>query len=253
VALRFRSELWVRIGPHHCALALWRAGWHSRPAVALSMAGNGPEAALRSALQALSDAGHALPRWAQVVLEDECLTYHLLPVQRRWRDAVNRARTVFALGTGDADLQVTLRLAPGGRRWLAAAVSSGLVQVLHATLAGQGVSVRSLRAALGEDLHRRRAQLPRGDGLLVLLRQQGLQLMALRGGALEALSWEHCLVDDPYTVRARLQSFATQQRLESAETCVVPADAWQYARLTGLADAEGWRLLQPLPACRGPA
>lgn len=247
VALRLRSELWVRIGPQHCALALWCAGWQARPAVALSMAGDWPEAALRSALQALRDTGHALPRSAVVVLEDECLSYYLLPAQRRWRDAVDRARDLFASGAGDAALQVTLCLAPGGRRWLAAAVSGELVHALSVALAAQGVSLRSLRAALGEDLRFRRAELPRGDGLLALLRQRGLQLMALRGGALEALSWEPCQVDEPYTVRERLLAFAERHNLENAETCVLPADAWQHVRLTGLADAEGWRLLEPLP------
>lgn len=247
VALRFRSELWVRIGPQHCALALWRAGWRTRPAVALSMAGDWPEAALRSALQALRGTGHVLPRSAVVVLEDECLSYYLLPAQRRWRDAVDRARTLFAANTGDEALQVTLCLAPGGRRWLAAAVSGELVHALGVALAAHGVAMSSLRAALGEDLQFRRAELPRGDGLVALLRQRGLQLMALRQGALEALSWEPCQVDEPYTVRERLLSFAAGQGLDNAETCVLPADAWQHARLTGLADAEGWRLLEPLP------
>lgn len=247
MALRLRSELWVRIGPQHCALALWRAGWRSHPAVALSMAGDWPEAALRSALQAVRRTGHALPRSAVVVVEDECLSYYLLPAQHRWRDAVDRARALFAVNTGDEALQVTLGLAPGGQRWLAAAVSGELVHGLGAALGSQGVAIRSMRAALAEDLQYRRADLPRGDALVALLRQRGLQLMALRHGALEALCWESCQVDVPYTVRERLMGFAVRQGLENAETCVLPADAWQHARLTGLAEAEGWRLLPPLP------
>lgn len=252
---RLRSELRLRLGPRGCVAGLWARGWSGRPVAALSMGGESAPAALQAALQALRDAGHALPRAALLVLEDECLYHALLPLQGRWRDAPALARAHFAQALGEAGLHVALRLAPGGRGWLAAAVEADWLQALQDVLAQEGVALRSLRPALGEDLWRRRAELPRGDGVLALLRQQGLQLLALRAGALEQLSWERCAVDEPGTVQARVRAFSARLGLEDAGACVLPVDAWQHARLQPLAQAQGWRLLpvNPPPPFVAPA
>ncbi len=261
-----KNELRLRVGPQACEASLWRAGWPARCTGAATARG-GAGVALELALGTLIADGHELPRRASLCADDEFLYYATLPANGSFNDSVAQARAHFTAMLDADDWLVLTHLAPCGRIWLAVAIAAELVDGWRATLAERGVELRHVRAALFDDIWRLRAELPKGEGLVVLLRREGVMMVGLRQGVIVDIAWERCAVDDAAVLRARVQghrellSFELAESAENAEleqssaqplplplplilpVFVAAADAAQQAEVATLAAGQGWQWL----------
>lgn len=261
MSLLLKNELRLSVGGLHSAAALWRAGWTARcTANADTHGGDGP--AIDRLLVSLTDAGHALPRHAAATVGDDLLRYAVLPASGPWRRARLAAQRYFADVLGDDTMLVAYRLLPGGRQWLAVGLDRALVLQWREALAGQGIGLRSVRAALLQDLWQVRGELPRRDGVVAVLRDQGVALAGFRSGALRSLGWERCDMASPQLWVARIQAFHARLALASMPSSMddhgivrllVPNPAQRVAA-RGLATPLGWRLIgDSAPGLQGAA
>lgn len=261
---QLKNELRLRVGPQACEASLWRAGWPAR-CTGSATARGGAGVALEQALGSLTAAGHELPRRASLCADDEFLYYATLPANGSFNDSVAQARAHFTAMLDADDWLVLTHLAPCGRIWLAVAIAAELVDGWRATLAERGVELRHVRAALFDDIWRLRAELPKGEGLVVLLRREGVMMVGLRQGAIVDIAWERCAVDDAAVLRARVQGYRELQAFEVAASSedaeleqssgqplpllldlpvfVAAADAAQQAEVATLAAGQGWQWL----------
>jgi len=222
VSLLPRNELRLRLGPRHGA-------------------------AIDERLAALAEAGRALPRRASVCAEDEYVYYATLPAPAHWKQAREAAGEHFSALLGEHDLLVDATLAPCGTRWIAAAVDAALVQGWRESLAAHGVALQGLRTALLEDLWTLRARIALADGVLALVRSEGVSLVALAGGAVRDLAWERCEVDDLEVLAERIASgaaelFAGDDNTQPVPVCLVPSAQGDLQALRELCARRGWTL-----------
>ncbi|CAD5373348.1 hypothetical protein RA210_U30260 [Rubrivivax sp. A210] len=241
----WKSELRLRLGPGRCQAALWSAGLRPRCLARAASAAAGAEA-VEAVLVEISAQGLDLPRRAVVLLEDELLYYAVLPAAGSQRAGLAAARSSLAAATGDADLVVASTLLAGGRLRLAAAVGAATVERLRAALAARDVALHSLQAALPADLARLPREAAPSDGVLALLRSEGLTLVGLRQGQVADLAWERCDLTRPQAVVARVAAY--HRRWSGAAAAVpvllVPAQALQAEALAGACSAQGWGLAE---------
>lgn len=223
-----KSELALRVGPRHC-----RGQWRG---VAHAAAG---DTALAGALEGLAAPG---PRRAALSVEDEFVYFASLPANTRWNDALGAAQDYFAAMLGEAESLVGITLTPCGRRWIAAAIELAQVQAWEDALAGHGIALSAVRPALLDDLARLRREVRLDDGLLALVRDEGVSLVTLHRGGVQDVAWERCDVAD---VEALAQRIAA---IDAASVCLVPMHAAQTTALGELARAHGWQIASPLLA-----
>ena len=256
MSLLLKSELRVRMGVQGCEAEVWRAGWTRRPVAQAHTRGD-DGALLEQALENLLDQGQTLPARATMVVADEFLYYAVLPCENSWGQAMAQARSRFADSLGEDELLIALQLSPDGGQWLAVAVDAGLVETWRATLAAQGIALNALRPGLFEDLWAWQVAWPLEDGLIALMRDQGVMCVGVLGGSVHSIGWERCDVSQPELWCARVQACA--QRLSSSRpeagsaaavpVLLVPESAESASALQLLVPALGWQVLPP-EACR---
>lgn len=230
MSLLSRNELALRLGPRHCR-AEWRRG-----ATVHAVAG---DAALAGAIDGLEAAAAPALRRAALSLEDEYVYFTSLPASAGPTQALGAAQDYFAAMLGEAESLVGVTLTPCGRRWLAAAVDLAQLQGWEDALAARGIALVAVRPALLDDLRRLRDEVSIADGLLVLVRHEGVSIVTLRGGAVHDVGWERCDVAD---ASALVQRVRAQPDAASADICLVPTHAAQAAGLQAIAQAQGWQL-----------
>lgn len=248
MSLQLRNELRLRLGPRRCEAAIWRAGVQTRCAGRASAEGGGTEA-IEKALAELVAQGHRLPTRASLCVEDEFLYFATLPATGPWSEAHADAIDYFEAMVGAEDLLVETSLAPCGTTWVAVAIDSGRVEGWRAVLAAHDIEMLHVRAALLEDLWTVRSEVPHGDGLVALLRQEGATVVTLREGCISNISWERCDLDELQSLGQRLMGCRTRfvQAAGVDTTAVmpmllVPQDAAQHRHVLPMAAEKGWQL-----------
>lgn len=224
-----RSELALRVGPRHC-----RAQWRG---VAHAAAG---DAALAGAIEGLAAPA---PRRAALSVEDEYVYFASLPAATRWKDALGAAQDYFAAMLGEAESLVGISLTPCGSRWIAAAVELAQVQAWEEALATRGIELSAVRPALLDDLQCLRRSVTIADGVLALVRDEGVSLVTLHGGGVKDVAWERCDVDDGDALAQRILA---QPVDGAAQVCLVPMHGAQSEALRTLAAGRGWQLAPAL-------
>ncbi len=249
--LPLRNELRLRLGPQHRAAEVWSGGLFPRLAGETAQPGTS-SAPIDELVATLGAAGLALPPRASVCAEDEFVYYATLPALGSWKEANAAAGEYFAGLLGDADLLVDTTLAPCGTRWIAAAIDAALVQGWRQSLETHGVALHSVRPALLEDLWALRPHVALDDGVLALVRGEGVSLVALAGGAVLDLAWERCDVDELGVLADRIASGAAElldaDESQPLPVCVVAAPHADLAPLRELAASRAWTLSEGL--CR---
>lgn len=219
MSLRFKSELRLSLRMRSCQAELLPAGWNTRPIAVASGSGEGASA-LTAALSALRLADiEELPRQAALTVADEWLYYLLLDEDLGWSQALQEATLRFAADLGRDDLRVQVTPLNHGERWLAVAAAEPDVAAWTEALALSGVQLRSLNAALVEDLRRLAPQIPENDAVLALLREEGMSLVLIRDGLPTQLAWERFDAADAVTMEQRLRAFV--RSVPQADECVV--------------------------------
>lgn len=224
-----KSELALRVGPRRC-----RTQWRG---VAHAAAG---DAALAGAIDGLAAPA---PRRAALSVEDEYVYFASLPATTRWKQALESAQDYFAAMLGSAESLVGVSLTPCGRRWLAAAVELLQVQAWEEALAARGIALSAVRPALLDDLQRLRGSVAVDDGVLALVRDEGLSLVTLERGGVQDVAWERCDVAD---AEALAQRILAQPLDAAAKVCLVPMHGAQLPMLRALAAERGWQLAPAL-------
>ncbi len=219
MSLRFKSELSLNLRMRSCQAELLPAGWNSRPVAVASGSGEGASA-LTAALSALRLADiEELPRQAALTVADEYLYYQVIDDDLGWGAALQEATLRFAADLGRDDLRVQVTPLKNGERWLAVAAAEPDVAAWTEALALSGVQLRSLHAALVEDLRRLAPQIPENDAVLALLREEGMSLVLIRDGLPVQLAWERFEAADAVTMEQRLRAFV--RSVPQADECVV--------------------------------
>jgi hypothetical protein len=257
VSLQLRNELHIRVGPQRCEANILRAGLGSQRGGQAQVLGTGSDT-LDGVLGALVAEGHGLPRRASVCVEDEFLYYATLPAAGKWRDAHTAACDYFEGMVGDQGLLVETSMVPCGTTWVAVAIDAAMVQQWREVLAGRDIELAHVRAALLEDLWMLRPQLPKDDGLVVMVRDEGASLVHLVGGCIRNIHWERCDTSDGETLASRIEGyrsrFAGQSNdgvaLDLPPTVVVPPDATMESLLQKQASQHGWALISALRPAR---
>jgi hypothetical protein len=236
------------MGPQRCEAAIWRAGVQTRCAGRATAAGNGVEA-IEKALASLVAQGHRLPATATVCAEDEFLYFTMLPANTSWNEAHDAAIDYFEAMVGSEDLLVETSLAPCGTRWVAVAIEGGRVDGWRAALTAQDIEMQHVRAALLEDLWSVRDEVPGGNALVAMLRDEGATVVALRKGCIAEISWERCDLAQLPSLSARLNGcrarFAQTLGLDSPmlmPLLIVPQDSVQHRRMAPLSVENSWQL-----------
>jgi hypothetical protein len=248
VSLLLKSELRLRMGPQRCEAGIWRAGLKARR-IGSARADGLDEHPVEQVLNALLSQGHDLPSVASVLVEDELLYYATLPAAGRWGRANEWARAYFAEAVTDTPLLIETSLAPGGRTWIAAALDAAWLEQLRDALGAHDIELRHVHCALFEDLDRIHGEFSGADGMVVMLRGEGVTLVGIQGGCVADISWERCDLAESAALVSRVKGYRMRlahhmgQPRSSAELAVfiVPADEDQLAWLTPLAQANGWQ------------
>lgn len=254
MSLLLKSELRLRVGPRHCQIAHWRAGLASRPASTRFVSG-APETLIDEALDALDDGQSVLPQKACVQVEDEHLFMAMLPVQGNWRTAQTQAQRYFDEVLGPEPLLVDVTLAPCGTLWVAAAVYAEQIEAWRHSLAERDVTLTRVSLALLDDLQALRREVTLQDGLLVLVRSEGVSFVTLQAGGVTDVVWERCDLDDIDALVARVQSHlaalapdASAPETPQPGVCLVPLRAFQTQTLQQSASQLGWQVTPALLA-----
>jgi hypothetical protein len=246
VSLPWKSELTLRLSRQQCEATLAQP-WSRRVMHEVKAQGD-PAASIPGALYLLLGAcGDSLPGRARLLVADEYAYLRLRPARPTWSDALRDAREHFEPILGDADCRVQVAQWPMGPWWLAAAMHGADLEAWAAAAALRGVVFDSVEPALLEDL---RALAPRvGDrGVLALLRDEGVALVRISGGAPVELAWERCDPHAPRCIEHRVLAFqnapAGEQPDPLAMVCrdEAQADIWKPQ-----ASAYGWTLVSPAP------
>ena len=203
--LPLKNELRLRLGPQHRAAEVWSGGLFPRLSGETSQPGRSATP-IDDLVATLAQAGLGLPRHASVCAEDEYIYYATLPALSSGKQANAAAGEYFANMLGDADVLVDATLAPCGTRWIAAAIDAALVKGWRQSLEAHGVALNSVRPALLEDLWALRPHVDLSDGVLAMVRTEGVNLIALQQGRVVDVAWERCDVDDLPVLADRIAS-----------------------------------------------
>ena len=185
--LPLRNELRLRLGPQHRAAEVWSGGLFPRLAGETAQPG-ASTAPIDELVATLAAAGLELPRRLGVRGGRVRLLRHPAGAGS-WKEANAAAGEYFAGLLGDADLLVDTTLAPCGTRWIAAAIDAALVQGWRQALEGHGVALHGVRPAMLEDLWALRPHVAIDDGVLAMVRSEGVSLIALAGGGVVDVAW----------------------------------------------------------------
>lgn len=254
MSLQLRNELRLRLGPRRCEAAIWCAGVQTRCTGRASAEGRGVEG-MEQALAALEAEGHRLPSIATLCVEDEFVYFATQPATGSWAEARDDAVDFFEATIGGEDLMVETCLAPCGSVWVAVAIDRGRVDAWRAALAGRDIEMRHVRAALLEDLWAIRGEVPGGDAVLAMLRNEGATMVALREGCITDINWERCDLAELDSLSQRLEGgrarLAQSLGVDSATAVpllLVPQDSAQHGQMSTWATDKGWHLTGALLA-----
>lgn len=232
----------MRLERNGCELAV-RSAWRRRVVAHAEAEGDAPSS-LAAALGRLRAAGlAALPRQARLLVPDELAYCAVLPADRPWREARDRAREHFAQALGRAVRDVAVLPLPGARHWFAATVDARDVDAWRAMLAGAGIELVHAEPALLDDL-RALAPVVADEALLALVREEGVSVARIEAGALVELRWERCDVDSHRCLEQRVAA-AAQTVPAGREVMVVCRSERERAAWGTIASGHRWRL-----ACR---
>ena len=240
----WKSELVIRLGREH-ATAQLRSAWRRRVTARASASGRLAEA-VPALLQALRDQGLTEPpKHVRLLVPDEHAYLALLPADTAWRRARQRGLDHFAAALGRQDLEVQVIALRGGRCWLAAAIETGELAAWRQRLGEAGLVLGHVGLALLDDLaaiaHR-----VADDGVVAVLREEGVTLMRLAQGAPVELAWERC---DPHAqscIEQRLLAFQGAGEARKADRLLMLCQSQaQHDDWLRLAAAHRWTLLSP--------
>lgn len=252
MSLQWKSELRLCLGPRHCEGSVWGAGLKPRQ-LGLAQASGG-EGALARVLDDLGDQGIKLPQQARVCLQDESLYYATLPADGPWREVQARALAHFSDALGDEALVVGATLSPCGRRWLAVAAEIPRIEAISEVLAERGVGLRHVTAELFDDLSRIGTDMPT-HGVVVMLRDEGAMLVAVRDGSIMDLAWERMDLQTDALLRDRVKAYAGRTGVSAPgaqpDVLLVTRMDEPVAHLSNLAKTEAWRHLSLVGPCSG--
>jgi hypothetical protein len=249
VLLPLRNELRLRLGPQHRIAEVWSGLLF--PRLAGETAQPGPSnAPIDELVATLSQAGVELPRRASVCVEDEYVYYTSLSGLGGWKEANEAAGAYFSDLLGDLDLLVDSTLSPCGTRWISAAIDASLVQGWRQSLEAHGVSLHSVHPALLEDLWALRPHVALDDGVLAMVRSEGVSLVAIAAGAVVDLAWERCDVDDFGVLSERIASGGAElldaDESQPLPVCLVASPQGDLEALRELAASRAWQLSEGL-------
>ena len=240
----WKSELVIRLGREHATVQV-RTAWRRQVTARASAAGRVAEA-LPALLQALRDQGLAeLPKHVRLLVPDEHAYLALLPANTAWRQARQRGLDHFAATLGRQDLEVQVIALPGGRWWLAAAIEAADLAAWRQQLGEAGLVLGHVGLALLDDLaaiaHR-----VADDGVVAVLREEGMTLLRLAQGAPVELAWERC---DPHAqscIEQRLLAFQGAGEARNADRLLMLCQSQaQHDDWLRLAAAHRWTILSP--------
>ena len=262
MSLLLKSELRLRMGPRHCQGEVWLAGWSKAPVASCFVSG-ASESLLQAALDAFDEQDVEMPERVCMQVEDEQLFFTLLPLGQSWqvRQGRDMAEAYFSNILDPEPVRVDVTLTPDGTHWLAAAIYADQVEDWRQVLAERGMSLASLRPALLDDLVALQADLQVGNGLVVLVRSEGVSFISVAAGSLVDVMWERCDLDDVDALVARIRSHLRVLRGELptqvegdtpaqeenwGEVCLVPLREFQAQALAQTVSDLGWRMTRSL-------
>jgi hypothetical protein len=240
----WKSELVIRLGRAH-ATALLRTAWHRQVAARASAPGRLAEA-IPALLQALREQGVAeLPKHVRLLVPDEHTYLALLPADTAWRRARQRGLDHFAAALGRHDLEVQVIALRGGHWWLAAAIETAELAAWRRQLDAAGLVLGHVGLALLDDLaaiaHR-----VADNGVVAMLREEGVTLVRMAQGAPVELAWERC---DPHAqscIEQRLLAFQGAGEAHQLDRLLMLCQSQaQHDDWLRLAAAHRWTLLSP--------
>lgn len=240
----WKSELVIRLGREH-ATAQVRTAWR-RQATARATAPGRLAEAVPALLQALRDQGVAeLPTHVRLLVPDEHTYLALLPADTAWRRARQRGMDHFAAALGRQDLEVQVIALRGGHWWLAAAIETAELAAWRHQLGQAGLVLGHVGLALLDDLaaiaHR-----VADDGVVAVLREEGVTLLRVAQGAPVELAWERC---DPHAqscIEQRLLAFQGAGEARQTDRLLMLCQSQaQHDDWLRLATAHRWTLLSP--------
>jgi hypothetical protein len=254
VSLLLKNELRLRIGARHCAAEIWRAGLVGR-CVARVMVQDDIHDLIEAALAALEARGTSLPARAVLSVEDELLYFATLPASGPFSAALAAAQEHFSSALGEHELLVGVTLLATGRRWLASALPAELLETWRLTLSGHDIATEVVQPAVLQDLRALGATARMDDGLLVMVRAEGMSFLSVDRAGITDLGWERRDLADLPGLALRVQALLAQRSAAlhppgTARPTVLlaPLNNAQAASLRPLAEAHGWRLSPPVLA-----
>ena len=246
MSLRWKSELDAVLGPERCEVSISPGLFGTRVAAHGEGIGNSP-GAITLALQALVASGQPmLPRRARLTVPDERVYFAMLPAASPWSRRLEVATRHLVESLGRQDLRVQISLVDAGRSWLVAAIEEADRQAWAQAFSEAGVALLGIQPALTRDLLRIASEVPT-DGVLVLIRREGVMLLLLRAGELTDLRWERCSEAE---FEQRVEAFVESVRTD-AEPLPVVVFVDEYSAsdaISGIATAHRWRELRAVPA-----
>jgi hypothetical protein len=240
----WKSELTVRLGRDDCQVQL-RPAWRRRPLACTPGTGSAA-GALEQALAGQRAQGRgSLPRRARLLVPDERVYFTLLPADAPWHTAQQRATAHFHGLLARQDLVVQVAQMPGGQCWLAAAIEAADLDAWRQLLGSQGLGLASVELALLHDL-RAIARHVADDVVVALLRDEGVTLVRVAGGAPVELSWERCDPQAQRCIEQRMLAFLKVGEVEKTDPLVMLCRSTEeHAAWQRLAKAHRWTTLTP--------
>ena len=252
MSLLLKSELRLRIGARHCAAEVWRAGMSARCAARAYTQDENPNL-VEAALASLETRGVALPSRAVVSVEDELLYFAALPATMPAKAAVAAARGHFNAALGEHELLVGVTLASSGQRWLASALPAELLDTWRLALSERDIALEAVQPAVLQDLRALGEKAKFDNGLVVMLRAEGLSVLTIEPSGVTDLNWERRDLADLPALAARVQAqlalLPSAQDTHSAtrpDVLLAPLTEAQAAALRPMAETHGWRLSAPV-------
>ena len=240
----WKSELVIRLGREHATVQV-RTAWRRQVTARTSAPGRLAEA-IPALLQALRNEGVTeLPKHVRLLVPDEHTYLTLLPADTAWRQARQRGMDHFAAALGRQDLEVQMIALHGGRWWLAAAIETADLAAWRHQLGEAGLVLGHVGLALLDDLaaiaHR-----VADNGVVAVLREEGVTLLRMAQGAPVELAWERC---DPHAqscIEQRLLAFQGAGEARNADRLLMLCQSQaQHDDWLRLAAAHRWTILSP--------
>lgn len=252
MSLLLKSELRLRIGARHCVAEVWRAGVAARLAGRVYTQDENPNL-VEAALAALEVRGMSLPTRAVLSVEDELLYFATLPATLPAKAALVAAREHFSAALGEHELLVGVTLAASGERWLASALPAELLDTWQFALSERDITLAAVQPAVLQDLSALGVKAQFENGLVVMLRAEGLSFLTVEPAGITDLSWERRDLADLTALAARVQAQLAllpmaQDALNPTRPGVLlaPLTEAQASALRPMAETHGWRISAPV-------